>query len=219
MDLPAYAVAKALTRLESEGVIQRIGRGLYHRRRETPFGPSRPSANAILQLLGADKNAQPAGVTAANELGLTTQVPAHADIATTSGSLPRSIIGEKAKVRTHRPHAWSSLSRTEAAILDTLRDGGKSSDQSPEQTVSRLLELLRDQAMYERIIEASTSEPPRVRAILGAFGEDIGHSETLIVRLRASLHPLSRFDFGKLDALKSADRWQSRRKGKERATK
>ena len=45
------------------------------------------------------------------------------------------------------------------------------------------------------------SEPPRVRAILGAIGEQIGKKTAVTQRLRASLNPFSKFDFGLLAGL------------------
>ena len=46
--------------------------------------------------------------------------------------------------------------------------------------------------------------------MLGAIGEQIGKKGTILGRLRASLNPLSRFDFGLLAGLRSAKRWQAK---------
>ena len=39
-------------------------------------------------------------------------------------------------------------------------------------------------------------EPTRVRAMLGALGEQLGKTAPALQRLRISLNPFSRFDFG-----------------------
>jgi hypothetical protein len=60
--------------------------------------------------------------------------------------------------------------------------------------------------------KAATDELPRVRAMLGAAGEQLGMDDRLLKRLRASLNPLSRYDFGTLTVLRAADRWQAKRR-------
>ena len=54
------------------------------------------------------------------------------------------------------------------------------------------------------------SEPPRVRAIIGAIGEQLGKNRAALRRLRDSLNPFSRFDFGLLAGLRHASNWQAR---------
>jgi hypothetical protein len=45
--------------------------------------------------------------------------------------------------------------------------------------------------------------------MLGALGEELGGADPQLGRLRQSLNPLSRFDFGLLRSLPNAERWQS----------
>ena len=56
----------------------------------------------------------------------------------------------------------------------------------------------------------ASSEPPRVRALIGAIGEEIRRRPTALKRLRASLNPVSRFEFGMLKGLSYAGRWQAK---------
>ncbi len=60
------------------------------------------------------------------------------------------------------------------------------------------------------ILRTAETEPPRVRAMLGAIGETIGKDARILKHIRASLNPLSRFDFGKLTALPHARQWQAK---------
>src|SRR5437870_4685099 len=71
--LPLMAVAQALSRLARRGHIQRLGKGLYYRPRQTAFGPSRPNMAHIRSLTLRQKAVFPAGIAAANLLGFTTQ--------------------------------------------------------------------------------------------------------------------------------------------------
>jgi Family of unknown function (DUF6088) len=208
--LPFTAVAQTLSRLARQGAIERLGKGLYYRPRQTAFGPSRPNMSRIRSLATDRQGVFPAGTAAANLLGFTTQNPARIELATASASLPRVLLGKDAIIHTRRPSAWRALSETDAALLDFLRNRGESSELPPQETVEKLLEYFREPGRFERLLKAAPSEPPRVRAMLGAIGEQIGQPESRLSELRASLNPLTRFDFGILAALTYARRWQAK---------
>ena len=208
--VPVSAVAQALSRLAREGELQRLSKGVYYRARRTALGNSLPNPAAMRRLAATRKTVFSAGVTAANLLGFTTQTTGRAEIATSALSLPRKLVGGETVIHTRRPEAWAGLSQAEAALLDFLRCGGRTSELSPEETVSRTLVLLRHRGRFERLLNVADSEPPRVRAILGAIGEELGKRPAVLNRLRASLNPLSRFDFGVLSALPGSRRWQAK---------
>jgi hypothetical protein len=157
-----------------------------------------------------DKTVHPAGLSAANLLGFTTQLPKHGEIATSGLSLPRKLVGSDTVIHTRRPEAWAGLSNEDAALLDFLRRGGRTSELSPEETTRRTLKLLAEPGRYEYLIKVAQSEPPRVRALLGAIGEQLGKSAAQTQQLRKSLNPYSRFDFGTLSGLAHSARWQSK---------
>jgi len=213
-DLSFAAVAQALSRLSRLGVIQRLGKGQYYQPRLTVIGPYRPNMARIRLLAARHKRVFPAGIAAANLLGFTTRTAARIELATDSASLPRLFLGQDVLVHTRRPAAWRTLSETDAALLDFLRNRGESSELPPEETVAKLLEYFREPGRLERLLKIAPSEPPRVRAMLGAIGEEIGQHESYLAELRESLNPLSRFDFGILAALAYARQWQA----KERKT-
>jgi hypothetical protein len=208
--LPFSAVAQTLSRLARQGTIERLSKGLYYRPRQTVFGPSRPNTAQLRSLAFRHKAVFPAGTAAANLLGFSTQNPARIELATDGTSLPRRFLGDDPIIHTRRPAAWRALSETDAALLDFLRNRAASSELGPEQTVEKLLRYFRDPGRCERLLKAAPSEPARVRAMLGAIGEQIGRPETALTPLRESLNPLSRFDFGTLAALAHARRWQAK---------
>jgi hypothetical protein len=207
----AQAIAQSLSRLSRQGVVRRLGKGLYYRGRETAFGPSLPSPAMVQSLPIAGRKIFPSGYAAASVLGLTTQQPARPEIATTGGSLPRLIVGKHAIVRTRRPESWHSLDADDAAILEVLRQRGATSELSADETVRRLLSLFKKPGRFMRLCRVASSEPPRVRAMLGAIGQHLGRPPRDLSGLRRTLNPLSTFDFGKLAALKHAAEWQARR--------
>lgn len=206
-DLPASAVAMTLSRMAAEGVLNRVGKGVYYRPHPTAFGASGPAASAVAaQTLRAPVH--PAGLNAANVLGLTTQNPRRPEYATPASAPPQAL--GNAIVHTGRPASRVGLSAEDGAILETLRERARNSDLSPQQTIGRLRRLLADEDRFRTLAAVAIEEPPRVRAMLGALGQEFGMPESVLAPLRASLNPLSRFDFGALDSLRSARQWQAK---------
>ena len=208
--LPPAAVAKTLSRMSQQGILQRLGKGLYYRSRQTAFGQSQPNRSQIRSLPLRRKGVFPSGVSAANLLGFTTQNPGRVELATDGPSLPRLIVGKETIIHTRRPQTWRSLSQEDAAFLDFLRNRGAASELAARETVSKLVTLAWEQGRLTRLLKIAESEPPRVRAMLGAIAEQLGFSESLLNKLRESLNPLSRFDFGILGALEYAGKWQAK---------
>ncbi len=209
-DLPSAATAQALSRLFRSGELERLSKGVYYRSRQTAFGKSRPNPSALQELAGRRKTMFPAGLAAANLLRFTTQNAKRGEIATSAVSLPRRLVGSDTVIHTRRPEAWASLSAADAALLDFLRHAGKSSELSPADTMRRTIDLLAERGRFDRLLRVADTEPPRVRALLGAWGQQLGKSPSVLRRLRESLNPLSRFDFGIFSGMPQAREWQAK---------
>ena len=80
-----------------------------------------------------------------------------------------------------------------------------------EKNVQKLLDYFREPGRFDRLFKIAESEPPRVRAMLGAIGQQLRQRESQLKALRKNLNTLSRFDFGCLAALKHAREWQAKR--------
>ncbi len=101
------------------------------------------------------------------------------------------------------------LSEVDAALLDFLRRGERTANcrrQKPSTVLWRCSLKVAALSVFSKV----DSEPPRVRAIFGAIGEQIGKPPDMTQRLRASLNPFSKFDFGLLTGLPSARHWQAK---------
>ena len=213
---PVSAVAKALSRLAAQGQLQRLSKGVYYRPRPTTFGNSLPKPADVRKLAAQRRTIFPAGIVAANLLGFTTQAPRRPEVATSGFRLPRKLLGDDTIIHTRRPDAWTGLRDMDAALLDFLRRGGSTSELSPEETVQRTLELFRQRGRFKRLLDVAEFEPPRVRAMMGAIGQDLDKKPATLRRLRKSLNPLSRFEFGRLRGLAHARDWQAKRWNEER---
>lgn len=206
-DLPPRTVARTLARLAEAGVVERARHGLYYRSRPTVLGPSIPSATAVAShTVGAPLHAS--GLSAANVLGLTTQNPARPELATPAAN-PPSALGN-AVVHTRRPASRARLNPEEGALIEMLRTRGRYSDVDPATTTKRLLRILGTGDTFERVARSALDEPPRVRAMLGALGEELEANPRTLKRLHDSLNPLSTFDFGLFRDLPAAKTWQAR---------
>lgn len=210
--LPFSTTARALSRLAHLNVIERLSKGVYYRARPTAFGTSRPNPAAISKLASKRKDVFPSGISAANLLGFTTQTARRGEVATSARSLPRKLLDPDTVIHTRRPEAWSALSGEDAALLDFLRSGGRASELSPEETIRKTMALLSEGRRLNRLLRVAATEPPRARALIGALGEQLGIRSAALKALRASLNPLSRFDFGVFAALPNATGWQARKK-------
>ena len=205
--LEAGAVSQALSRLTKEGIVRRLRKGVYYRPKQTVIGESRVSSVALSSKL-LSTGARPTGLTAAQALGLTSQVPAVQSFAISKSNSPTNLPGVRVKVR--RPVTGEEINIRAAAILELLRERGETSELSSEETIYRLVAMLREESMFSKLAEVALNEPPRVRAILGALGQEAGLPESALERLRESLNRLSRYSFGRFRALRFAKEWQAK---------
>jgi hypothetical protein len=205
-DLPASAVAPALSRLTKAGTIRRARKGVYYAPRQTvlgevPFDPIEVgrAASAV--------PVYPAGLSAASMLGLTTQVPARAELVVEGR---RTTAPGAVELKSRHGTRRADLTAPEAALLEVLRDLDRYTDLSPTDTVERLEVVVQSPESRRRLLRAAIGEPPRVRAMVGALAEHSGASESELHRLRSSLNPTSRFEFGPLKELPAAKGWRAR---------
>jgi uncharacterized protein DUF6088 len=206
-DLPPSAVAQTLSRLTRDGEIERVGKGLYYVPRQTVFGSSVPTGPDIAAhtALGT---LHPAGVSAANVLGLTTQNSTGGEFATTRASQPKALA--KSRVLTGRDRSRDALTQEEGALLEVLRDAVRTADLNFDAISRRLARVIREDGAFRRLRTAALREPPRVRAMLGALAQEAGIPSKQLELLRRSLSPYSRYEFGRLSELRHAGDWQAR---------
>jgi predicted transcriptional regulator of viral defense system len=79
------AIDQTLTRLTKEGLLLRVGRGVYTLPVQGRFGVRPPSTESVVEAIEAASGevVVPSGAAEANALGLTTQVPIKEEFLTT----------------------------------------------------------------------------------------------------------------------------------------
>jgi hypothetical protein len=100
------AVDQTLSRLARSGNLIRVGRGLYVRPVQGRFGVRPPESTRVVRAIvkQSGEQAVPHGAAAANELGLTTQVPVR-EVYLTSGPTRKLKLGKQVVELRHAP-AW-----------------------------------------------------------------------------------------------------------------
>lgn len=169
------AVAQALVRLARAGDLRRVRRGLYWRGAPTRLGmaPPRPGrvADEVIGALGRG----PAGRSAALALGLSTQVPRRETLAV-AGRAPRNpgMLRFVSRVASTKRRD-ERLRPPEVALLEVLRDWDTLVEVPARDAVDRIAGLAENGTLrLDRLVRASSTEPPRVRErlrrLLGALG-------------------------------------------------
>jgi len=137
------AVDEALSRLAKEGVIRRLGRGLYDYPRLHPvLGPipADPDQVAAALTRKTGSRLQIAGARAANALGLSTQIAARPIYLTDGRRRTVQVGGQTIELRHAAPRSLAGAGRIEGTVIQALRHLGP--DQIGADTVKRLRQTL-----------------------------------------------------------------------------
>ncbi len=135
-------VTKLLAAFEKEGLITRIAKGVYVKARKTRFGILYPSAfELVTEIAKRDKAVIiPTGVTAANRLGFSTQVPMNTSFLTT-GSSRKLILGNRTVTLKHgAPQNSAFRGKLMRELVQVLRSIGENNiTQEDERQIAKLL--------------------------------------------------------------------------------
>lgn len=117
---PRSTVQHLLTELTRAGELRRVRKGLYWRGRKTPLGMSPPPEGVVISELAPGSGVGPTGLSAANMLRVSTQIPRTAQIAV-PGRAPRHPERVTFVSRTARHgRRTARLTAVEVALLETL---------------------------------------------------------------------------------------------------
>lgn len=160
------SVDKALSQLTSQGVIRRLARGLYDYPRISPrFGPVAPPAEDVARAIARKDNhvLQVSPAAAANQLGLSTQVPVRL-IYLTDGPTRTRLVGRQAfEFRNASPKTLVGAGQKSGAVFQALRYLGK--DRVDDRAVSTLARAL-DKGDRDLLLRQSRQVPAWMQPVV-----------------------------------------------------
>ncbi|MGM0582870.1 MAG: DUF6088 family protein [Bacteroidota bacterium] len=188
------AVAKALSRLEKEKIIQRLEKGVYYIPMQSKYGALKPPEEKIINALKQkEKGIYETGLSAYNKLGLTSQVPNSITLATKIQKPPKTVGGIKIQY-TRKDFDISRYDSYILQMLDALKDCKNIPDNTPDDVIRGIRSRIKELSMQKvkQLTKASYNYPPFVRAILGAIIE-LEFSGKESADLKKSLNPLTQY--------------------------
>jgi len=178
------SVDRALLRLVDDGELRRVRRGLYWRGRRSRFGMMWPDDLTLARRIADVPGVGPAGLLAANVLGLSTQVPGVPSFAVPRRA-PRSPASFRFVDRAgRRGRVTQRLNPVEVAVLEVLGDWDRVVELPRDRAVALLCQQAADGAVRpDRLALSASSEPTSVRAGLdNVFGTELEQGRSGRVR-------------------------------------
>lgn len=168
-------VQHLLTDLVRRGELRHVRKDLYWRGTRTALGVSPPPPDRITEELVGTKGVGPAGLSAANALRVSTQVPRKAQVAVPDR--PPTSVGPVVFVSraARKGRRREELSAEEVALLEVLDGWDRVIEGPVSEAWMRLLEVMASGSLRpERLARAAVTEPGQVRARLGRLLRDAG---------------------------------------------
>lgn len=204
--------AKALERLQKEGLIKKVSKGVFYKPEQTVFGELKPDYSELLRpylFENGKRVAYETGTSLYNRLGLTTQMAFRIKIASRGKRI--NINRENLKADAVKSYAEVTDSNYETlGLLDAFKDIKKIPDCSVAQAINRLSAIVKElnDKQTASLLKYALVYPPRVRALVGAVLENIGSNIENIVKLKESLNPLTTIKLGvKESELSTKSNW------------
>ncbi len=192
--------AKALERLQKEGLIKKVSKGVFYKPEQTVFGELKPDYTELLRpylFENGKRLAYETGTSLYNKLGLTTQMAFRIKIA----SRGKRININRGVLKADAVKSYAEVNNNNYEILgllDAFKDIKRIPDCPVAQAIGRLSAILQqlDNKQIDLMIKYALVYPPRVRALLGAILENNNQSGNNLKKLKDSLNPLTTFKLG-----------------------
>jgi hypothetical protein len=192
--------AKALERLQKEGLIKKVSKGVFYKPEQTVFGELKPDYSELLRpylFENGKRVAYETGTSLYNRLGLTTQMAFRIKIASRGRRI--NINRENLKADAVKSYAEVTDSNYETlGLLDAFKDSKKIPDCSVAQAVNRLSAIVKElnDKQTASLLKYALVYPPRVRALVGAVLENIASKIENVKKLKESLNALTTIKLG-----------------------
>jgi hypothetical protein len=191
--------AKALERLQTDGNIKKVSKGIFYKPEQTVFGELKPDYSEQLRPYlyeNGKRVAYETGFSLYNRMGLTTQMAFRIKIA----SRGKRISINRGALKADAVKSYTEVTEANYELLGFL-DAIKDSKRIPDCPVSQAVRVLsgKIKTLNEKqtieLIKYALLYPPRVRALLGAMLENL-NVQSNIDKLKQSLNPLSKIKLG-----------------------
>jgi predicted transcriptional regulator of viral defense system len=191
------SAAKALERLQKQGTIKKLAKGMFYIPRKTIFGELGPDSNSILERYlfeDGKRIAYETGFSLYNKLGLTTQMAFKIKVATKGNPIKINI----GTLKVSSVKSYVDITEKNYQLLgylDALKDIKRIPDCSVTQAIKRMSFLIKalNSEEQKELIQYALFYPARVRALLGAILENMNLEHNL-TELKNSLNPLTKVD-------------------------
>lgn len=170
-------VRKVLLQACMAGIISRLSHGIYIKPMNSKFGEVPPPLDTIARKIAERDHVKlmPTGSTAANILGLSTQVPMSASYLTTGSSRTINIGKRHISLRHAAPRNFAYKGMTIPLIVQALKDlGEKNISESTLLSLSRYMERAKDTDSFN---EDSRLAPAWIQSVIKPLIRK--HNETL----------------------------------------
>jgi hypothetical protein len=192
--------AKALERLQKQGLIKKVSKGVFYKPEKTVFGELKPDYSELLRpylIEDGKRIAYETGTSLYNRLGLTTQMAFRIKIA----SRGKRIYINRETLKADAVKSYAEVTDSNYKILgllDAFKDIKRIPDCSVDQAVRRLIAILKELSpkQTESLVKYAFVYPPRVKALVGAVLQNNGYKGNGLEKLKESLNPLTTFKLG-----------------------
>jgi hypothetical protein len=142
------------------------------------------------------------GISGFNNIGLTTQVP---NITVIACDCPMKNSKGFKFIRRKRPHSGTAIERI---ILDALIDIDRISDTASAKNILKIKRfIISGKVDINDLGISAKQESARVKAIVGALGQELGMNKTILNDLKRTLNLKNNFIIDVASALKYAKCW------------
>lgn len=195
--------AKALERLQKEGLIKKVSKGVFYKPEQTVFGELKPDYSELLRPYlyeNGKRIAYETGTSLYNRMGLTTQMAFRIKIASRGKriNINRGILKADA-VKSYTEVTDNNYETL--GLLDAFKDIKRIPDCTVAQALRRLSAIVKELSDKQTasLIKYALLYPPRVRALVGAVLDNNKIKNKGLEKLKDSLNPLTVFKLGLIE--------------------
>jgi len=210
-DLPFSSTAKALSLLYKKGVLKKVQKSYYYLSKKTILGDVNLDSTLLITKKLQDKNVYfcISGINGYNKIGLTTQISKKITISCDCSCRSNDTVKFQHR---KKPHSGTEIERI---ILDAINDLDNIPGTTADEVLFKIKDFIRNQkVLINEMGYSALNESPRVKAIVGALGEEFCMDEKILTAIRDTLKTSTYYYLSTIKSLKYASNWNIKEKRK-----